>query len=89
MGKSNFYHNYPLLTEWLHAEGLDYEEFSAGQHLRVYGAMRQVDIWPGRMTYHILNSEDLPHSSYNGWNQLNRDFDPQEVNHILNEGLEQ
>jgi hypothetical protein len=56
--RGNFEHNYPLVIKYLKDNEIEYVEYSGGQHLRIMGDVALVDLWPSRMTYHIVQSED-------------------------------
>lgn len=84
MSKPN-YANYPKVKQWLQQKGYEFHEFNNGTHLRILGDGRIVDLWPGRMTYHIVEAEDAIPSSQSGWPQLSRDFNPKELAKILTE----
>jgi hypothetical protein len=85
--KSNFDYNYPRLIKYLEKNGLYYEEFNSGLHLRVYGAIQATDIWPGRMTYHIIRSEEAVPTKYEGYNTLDFVFNEEQVDKLLNSYL--
>lgn len=57
MAKGNFEYNYPKVIKYLKGKDIEYVEYSGGQHLRIMGATALVDLWPSRMTYHIIQSE--------------------------------
>jgi hypothetical protein len=80
MSRGNFDHNYPLVIKYLEDHDIPYEEYNAGQHLRIIGPTALVDLWPSRMKYHILQTENVDPNAYL---QLNISFDEKELERIL------
>lgn len=84
--RGNFEHNYPKVIKWLKDNDVPYHEFADGQHLRIMGPTRLVDVWPSRMTYHIVDDEDAVPSKLDGYRRLNFWFDEVEFEKLINGG---
>jgi hypothetical protein len=79
--RGNFDHNYPLVINYLKANDIEYIEYAGGQHLRIMGDVALVDLWPSRMTYHIIESEEA--HRVNEYKRLSLNFDSKELTKIL------
>jgi hypothetical protein len=79
--KGNFEHNYPLVVKYLNDNDVEYIEYANGQHLRIMGDVALVDLWPSRMTYHIVESEEA--HRVNEYKRLSFNFDSKELARIL------
>jgi hypothetical protein len=79
--RGNFDHNYPLVIRYLEDNEIEYVEYANGQHLRIMGDVSLVDLWPSRMTYHIVQSEETHRA--NEYNRLNINFNESELAEIL------
>lgn len=62
MGKGNFA-NYRALEEYLHKNDIEYEKLSPHQY-RVLGDAAIVDVWPSRMTCHVIQTEAVDPNRY-------------------------
>lgn len=82
MARGNFDHNYPIIIEWLKKNGLEWSEFSGGQHLKILGITTAIELWPSRMTYHVLTSE---HPETTEYLRLSWNVDLKELDKLLNE----
>ncbi len=74
--------NYGRVAKWLLANQIPFAEYNDGGHLKVAGATTAIELWPGTMKYHILESED---PRRRGYASLSRNFRPEELNKLLNE----
>jgi hypothetical protein len=83
--RGNFYHNYPLVIKYLTDNKIAYAEYANGQHLKILGDTTIIDLWPSRMTYHIIRSEE-PHRP-NEYSRLSFSFDELELDRILKGSL--
>lgn len=81
--RGNWDVNYPDVIRYLEANEIPYEEFSDGQHLRIYGAVSQIDLWPSRMTYHVIKSERPVRADE--YPRLGFYFDEKKLDTLLNE----
>lgn len=79
--KGNFQHNYPRVIEYLKRNDIEYIEFANGQHLRIMGDVSLVDLWPSRMTYHIVESEEAHDVKYH---RLDINFNQKQLDELLN-----
>ena len=61
---SNYGYNYPRVIDWLDKNEIEYIEYNGGQHLRILGDVSLVDLWPSRMTYHVVESEEASKYDY-------------------------
>jgi hypothetical protein len=68
---------------WLDRNKIEYVELNHGSQIRVWGATRLVDIWPARMIYHIIESEDVIPSHMQGYQHLSPQFHEKEVKELL------
>lgn len=78
---SNFHHNYPRVIKYLKSKDIPYNEYNGGQHLKILGAVTAIELWPSRMTYHVLMSE---HPESNKYNRLSFKFNETELDSLLN-----
>lgn len=84
--KGNFDYNYPRVIEYLKRNNIAYEEFAEGQHLKIAGDGAWVELWPSRMTYHILAYTVPPEVDKNeGYRRLSFYFKEKELETLLNQ----
>ena len=62
--KGNFWHNHPTIVKWLKDHKVDFWESNDGQHMKILGAVTAIELWPSRMTYHVLMSEHPEPTKY-------------------------
>lgn len=62
MAKPN-YANYRKLADYLNENEIEYEQLSPS-HFRVLGPVAIVDVWPGQMTVHVLQTEGVDPNRY-------------------------
>lgn len=79
--RGNWGYNYPLVIEFLKKNGYEYAEFNDGQHIKILTPTQQIEVWPSRMTYHIIESETQPTSKR--WPRLNIVFDREAFRKLL------
>lgn len=74
--------NYGKLEAYLAKNDIEYEKLSE-HHYRVLGAGAIVDIWPSRMTIHIIQTEGVdPNKYFKMWA-----FNEKKLTKILDGGL--
>jgi hypothetical protein len=56
--RGNFDFNYPRVIKFLRDNRIDYIEYAGGQHLKILGAISAIDLWPSKMTAHVIMSEE-------------------------------
>lgn len=78
----NFDHNYPIIIKWLRKNGIEYSKFNHGYHFKILGATTAIELWPSRMTYHVLMSE---HPETTEYLRLSWNVDLKELDKLLNE----
>lgn len=81
MAKGNFDYNYPRVKKYLDDNDIEYQEYSGGQHMKILGETAYVELWPSRMTYHVIQSERPLDGEYR---RLSFYFDKDELEQILN-----
>lgn len=81
--KGNFHYNYPVVMKYLKDNDVVYAEYADGQHLRIMGAVSIIDLWPSRMTYHVIKSEKPVRADE--YRRLNIYADIKELDKLLNE----
>lgn len=81
MAKAN-YSNYHALEHYLRANDIEYEKLSA-HHYRILGACAIVDVWPARMTCHVIQTESVDPNRYF---RLSYHFSADELTNILEGG---
>lgn len=81
--KGNFEHNYPLVIKWLEDNGIEYAEYNGGQQLKILGPVAMIELWPSRMTYHVIASESVQDTKYR---RLSFYFKQGELQEVLNGG---
>lgn len=79
--RGNFDHNYPLVVKFLKDNDIDFVEYNGGQHLKIMGATRYIELWPSRMTYHVIMSEGAASNEYS---RLSYFFKEDELDGLLN-----
>ena len=79
MKKPN-YQNYGLLKKFLVTQGLEYVALSP-HHYRILGDVAIVDVWPARMTVHVVKTEAVDPNRYF---KLNYNFKGSELLAVLN-----
>lgn len=72
--------NAGLVRHWLTEQGYDWHEFNNGAHFRILGPVAVVDLWPGKMTAHIVMTEGTDHNRYFS---LSYNFRQEELNNLL------
>lgn len=81
MSKAN-YANYGLLEQYLAKNEIEYEKLSP-HHYRILGDCAIVDVWPARMTVHIIQTESVDPGRYF---RLSYNFNANELENILQGG---
>lgn len=79
MSKPN-YANYRHLESYLSRHDIEYEKLSP-HHYRILGPVAIVDVWPGRMTTHVIQTESVDPNRYF---RMNFYFDEKELEAVLN-----
>lgn len=77
----NFDYNYPLVIKYLQDNGIEYQQYANGQHLKILGDVAYIELWPSRMTYHVIASEGRDDNRYR---RLSLYFDEEELEDALN-----
>lgn len=62
MSRGNL-NNYHALETWLHNNDIDYHKLNEHQY-RIFGDAAMVDVWPARMTVHVLHTEGIDPGRY-------------------------
>ncbi|HVA10622.1 MAG TPA: hypothetical protein VNG32_00450 [Candidatus Dormibacteraeota bacterium] len=78
MGKGNF-GNYAALEKYLADNDIEYEKLSPHQY-RILGDVAIVDVWPSRMTVHVIQTESVDPNRYF---RLSYNFKPSELTKVL------
>lgn len=60
--KSN-HKNYRLLEDWLEKNDIEYHKLNDHQY-RILGEVAIVDVWPARMTCHVIQTEAVDPNRY-------------------------
>lgn len=71
--------NHRLLSEWLDENEIEYEKLSV-EHYRILGPISIVDVWPSRMTVHVVQTESVDPNRYF---RLSYRFNPEEMADVL------
>ena len=79
MSKPN-YANYDLVEKYLAKNDIEYEKLSP-HHYRILGPVAIVDVWPGRMTVHVIQTEAVDPNRYF---RMSFNFNKYELNAVLN-----
>lgn len=79
MSKPN-YANYRLLEKYLEENEIDYAKLSPS-HFRVLGDVAIVDVWPGQMTVHVVQTEAIDPNRYF---RMSYKFNGKELENVLN-----
>lgn len=79
MSKAN-YANYPALEKYLNSNEIEFEKLSE-HHYRILGPVAIVDVWPARMTVHVLQTESVDPNKYF---RLSYHFKEEELDKVLN-----
>lgn len=79
--KGNFDYNYPKVIKWLNDNDYEFTEYADGQHLKILGPVAYIELWPSRMTYHVIASET---ASDNRYERLSFYFNEEELERVLN-----
>ena len=79
MSKGNF-ENYHRLEKYLADNDIEYEKLSP-HHYRILGNVAIVDVWPSRMTVHVIQTESVDPNRYF---RLSYNFNPKELDNVLN-----
>ena len=77
---TNYHYNYPRVIQYLRDNDIEYFEFNDGQHLRIMGPVAMVDLWPSRMTVHVVVTEGVDPNRYF---QLDWNFNPEQLEDVL------
>lgn len=77
--KSN-HQNYKDLEAYLKREDIEYEKLSP-HHYRILGPSAIVDIWPARMTCHVIQTESVDPNRYF---RLDYNFNEKQLTKVLN-----
>lgn len=80
--KSNHAHNYPRVIKYLEDKHIDYWQSDDHQHLKILGPRTQLELWPSRMTYHVIESE-VEILSTNRYYRLSFYFNDKELEELL------
>ena len=78
MAKPN-YANYPALEKWLQENEIEYQQLSPS-HYRILGPVAIVDVWPGQMTVHVIQTEGVDPNRYF---RMGRNFNPVQLDAVL------
>lgn len=73
------YENYDRLEEYLNKNEIEYERLSPS-HYRILGPVAIVDIWPGQMTVHVIQTEGVDPNRYF---RMDRYFNEKQVTAVL------
>lgn len=57
------YSNYLALENWLNSEGIEFYKMNE-HHFRILGPVALVDVWPARMTVHVIKTEAVDPNTY-------------------------
>ena len=79
MSKAN-YENYDKLEKYLSKNGIEYTKFSP-HHYRILGDIAIVDVWPARMTVHVIETESIDPNRYF---RLSYNFNEKQLSKVLN-----
>lgn len=71
--------NYKALEKWLKKEQIEYYKLNDHQY-RILGDVAIVDVWPARMTCHVIQTEEVDPNKYF---RLNYYFDSKQLNKVL------
>lgn len=71
--------NYGALEKWLKDNDIEYHILNPHQY-RVLGSVAMVDVWPARMTVHIIATEGVDPNRYF---RLSYHFDGEELRKVL------
>ena len=72
--------NYKDLEAYLAREDIEYEKLSP-HHYRILGPSAIVDVWPGRMTCHVIQTEAVDPNRYF---RLKYHFNEKQLTAVLN-----
>lgn len=75
------YGNYKALEDWLVSHDYEYHIFGDGHQYRILGPVTIVDVWPARMTIHVVKTEAVDPDKYF---KLDYDFNGDQLEKILN-----
>lgn len=79
MSKAN-HANYQALEKYLNDNEIEYEKLSPHQY-RILGDVAIVDVWPARMTCHVIQTESVDPNRYF---RLSYHFNAKELDKVLN-----
>lgn len=80
MGKPKGDHrNCGDMEQWLDDNGIEYEQLSP-HHYRILGEVAIVDVWPSRMTVHVIQTESVDPNRYF---RMSPRFDGDELRRVL------
>lgn len=72
--------NYRALEDYLEANGIEYHKLNEHQY-RVLGEVAIVDVWPARMTCHVIQTEAVDPNRYF---RLAYNFNEKQLEAVLN-----
>lgn len=72
--------NYSRLEAWLEENNIEYSLLSPHQY-RILGEVALVDVWPARMTVHVLQTESVDPNRYF---RMSYEFHGKELERVLN-----
>jgi tRNA G37 N-methylase Trm5 len=72
--------NYKLLEQFLKKKDIEYHKLSEHQY-RILGDVAIIDVWPARMTVHVIQTEAVDPNRYF---RLDYNFNAKQLNAVLN-----
>jgi len=78
--KGNWEYNHPKVIKYLKDNNVEYYSYSGGQHLKILGDVAYIELWPSRMTYHVIQSEEPADTKYR---RLNHFVNIEELDAVL------
>lgn len=73
------YGNYKAVEKWLEDNDIEYVKVNEHQY-RIMGDLAMVDLWPARMTVHVIATESVDPNRYF---RINYNFKPRQLKDIL------
>lgn len=74
------YSNYLALEKFLDTSDIEYHKLNK-HHYRILGDVAIVDVWPARMTVHVIQTEAVDPNRYF---RLDYDFNAKQLEAVLN-----
>lgn len=71
--------NYKAVEKWLDDNDIEYIKVNEHQY-RIMGDLAMIDLWPARMTVHVIATESIDPNRYF---RINYNFNPQQLKDIL------